>query len=118
MKRMMIAFALFTGMFLFLNGVCMAKECSKMEKWLGKCDTTETPMPPPTKPSHPVFPAPPSTNTTTPTVPTPLPGPVPDPVPTPAGRIYYVPAIYMDGNGVPHNTWIGFTRDKKLCTEE
>jgi hypothetical protein len=108
MKRM-IAFMI---MFLLLNGVCLAKECSKVEEWLGKCGTA------PTKPSHPVFPVPPSTNTTTPTVPTPLPGPVPDPVPIPAGRIYYVPAIYMDKNGVPHNTWIGFTRDKKLCTEE
>jgi hypothetical protein len=118
MKRMMIAFALFTGMFLFLNGVCMAKECSKMEEWLGKCDTEEAPAPEtaPVTPAH-TFPFP-STNTTTPTVPTPLPGPIPDPTPIPVGRIYYVPAIYMDSHGMPHNTWIGFTRDKKLCTEE
>ncbi len=85
---------------------CFAKECTALEKMLGRCDTEDVT---PTEPTKPVFPMPPEDNETI---------PAPDPVPIAEGRVYYIQAIYMDKSGVPHNVWIGLTKDRKLCTEE
>ena len=105
---------------LMVSTICYSRECSKLEKMLGKCKSGVINETTPPKDSGPAPfpsikpPAPPIPDDVDP----PDPMPVPDPVPIPVERIYYVPAIFMDKNGVPHNTWIGFTRDKKLCTEE